>query len=108
MGIQRPQNRPKIQRFRFQHLNVLFFSCFKVEFCSVLFCSVQPCRVAEPSPSLVEAVSVAVGWRRVAFQPLIPPLMMEPECRVCRDGPGVAPLYHPCRCKGSLRWVHGE
>lgn len=28
-------------------------------------------------------------------------------CRVCREGEEVAPLYHPCKCTGSIRWVHG-
>eukprot|EP00036_Acanthoecidae_sp_10tr_P025404 CAMPEP_0206324804 /NCGR_PEP_ID=MMETSP0106_2-20121207/20723_1 /ASSEMBLY_ACC=CAM_ASM_000206 /TAXON_ID=81532 /ORGANISM="Acanthoeca-like sp., Strain 10tr" /LENGTH=60 /DNA_ID=CAMNT_0053757205 /DNA_START=92 /DNA_END=271 /DNA_ORIENTATION=- len=29
-------------------------------------------------------------------------------CRVCREGSDAAPLFHPCRCTGSIRWVHEE
>lgn len=32
----------------------------------------------------------------------------EPECRVCRgdDEGGARPLVHPCRCRGSIKYVH--
>lgn len=31
-----------------------------------------------------------------------------PECRVCRGGDegGTRPLVHPCRCRGSIKYVH--
>ena len=31
----------------------------------------------------------------------------EEVCRVCH-GPGEdrQPLYHPCKCSGSIKWVH--
>ncbi|KAI9486072.1 MAG: hypothetical protein EXX96DRAFT_547588 [Benjaminiella poitrasii] len=30
-------------------------------------------------------------------------------CRVCRSGPTVTqPLFHPCKCSGSIRFVHQE
>ena len=34
----------------------------------------------------------------------------EPECRICRlgAGNGLGPLYHPCACSGSIRYVHQE
>lgn len=30
----------------------------------------------------------------------------EDLCRVCRDGVSEGPLFHPCACSGSIRWVH--
>lgn len=27
-------------------------------------------------------------------------------CRVCRGGVEEGPLFKPCRCMGSIRWVH--
>ncbi|CAN0410013.1 unnamed protein product, partial [Hapterophycus canaliculatus] len=34
----------------------------------------------------------------------------EPECRVCRgdDEGGARPLAHPCRCRGSIKYVHQD
>eukprot|EP00752_Nemacystus_decipiens_P011465 g10180.t2 len=34
----------------------------------------------------------------------------EPECRVCRGGDegGARPLAHPCRCRGSIKYVHQD
>ncbi|KAI7905092.1 uncharacterized protein BX663DRAFT_549940 [Cokeromyces recurvatus] len=30
-------------------------------------------------------------------------------CRVCRSGPTITqPLFHPCKCSGSIRFVHQE
>lgn len=30
-------------------------------------------------------------------------------CRVCRSGPSLSqPLFHPCKCSGSIRFVHQE
>ncbi|KAJ1480461.1 hypothetical protein T484DRAFT_1748650 [Baffinella frigidus] len=30
------------------------------------------------------------------------------ECRICRGGWEVGPLLHPCKCSGSIRFVHAE
>ena len=31
----------------------------------------------------------------------------EPECRICRgEATQQQPLFHPCKCSGSMRWVH--
>ncbi|KAK7434235.1 hypothetical protein VKT23_008086 [Stygiomarasmius scandens] len=31
------------------------------------------------------------------------------ECRICRDPPGTdKPLFHPCKCKGSIEKVHQD
>lgn len=30
------------------------------------------------------------------------------ECRICRGGTEVGELFHPCKCSGSVRWVHAE
>ena len=30
------------------------------------------------------------------------------ECRICRCGWEVGPLLHPCKCSGSIRYVHAE
>ncbi|SPO31069.1 related to SSM4 - Ubiquitin-protein ligase involved in ER-associated protein degradation [Ustilago trichophora] len=33
----------------------------------------------------------------------------EDSCRICRSGPEPgAPLYHPCKCTGSIRYCHQE
>lgn len=35
----------------------------------------------------------------------------ERECRICRlgeDDAGMGPLFHPCACSGSIRYVHQE
>ncbi|KAI5479294.1 hypothetical protein MNV49_003812 [Pseudohyphozyma bogoriensis] len=32
----------------------------------------------------------------------------QPECRVCRAGAEEGPLFHPCRCVGSIAWVHED
>ncbi|KXS21420.1 hypothetical protein M427DRAFT_142474 [Gonapodya prolifera JEL478] len=32
----------------------------------------------------------------------------EEFCRVCRAGTEDSPLYHPCKCSGSMRYVHQE
>lgn len=30
-------------------------------------------------------------------------------CRVCRSEPSLTqPLFHPCKCSGSIRFVHQE
>lgn len=34
------------------------------------------------------------------------PLLADAECRVCRCGSDVGVLYYPCRCKGSIGYVH--
>ncbi len=32
-----------------------------------------------------------------------------PECRICRgEGSAEAPLHYPCKCSGSMRWVHAD
>ena len=31
-----------------------------------------------------------------------------PICRICRCGSEVAPLFHPCQCSGSIKYVHEE
>ena len=30
------------------------------------------------------------------------------ECRICRGGVEVGTLLHPCKCSGSIRYVHEE
>ena len=30
------------------------------------------------------------------------------ECRICRGGAEIGPLLHPCKCAGSIRYVHQE
>ena len=30
------------------------------------------------------------------------------ECRICRGGRDIGPLLHPCKCSGSIRYVHEE
>ena len=31
----------------------------------------------------------------------------EHECRICRgEATQQQPLFHPCKCSGSMRWVH--
>eukprot|EP00931_Biecheleriopsis_adriatica_P084651 TRINITY_DN5859_c0_g1_i3.p1 TRINITY_DN5859_c0_g1~~TRINITY_DN5859_c0_g1_i3.p1 ORF type:complete len:1006 (-),score=161.82 TRINITY_DN5859_c0_g1_i3:110-3127(-) len=32
----------------------------------------------------------------------------EPSCRICRQGKEDGKLYCPCRCAGSIKWIHGE
>lgn len=33
----------------------------------------------------------------------------EPHCRICRsEGTPEEPLYHPCKCSGSIKYVHQE
>lgn len=31
----------------------------------------------------------------------------EPCCRICRQGEEAGKLYCPCRCAGSIKWIHG-
>ena len=39
----------------------------------------------------------------------VPPESNEPECRVCRGNEEVGrPLYSPCRCLGSIAYVHQD
>ncbi|CAE7241775.1 SUD1 [Symbiodinium microadriaticum] len=32
----------------------------------------------------------------------------EPCCRICRQGEEAGKLYCPCRCAGSIKWIHEE
>ena len=73
---------------------------------------------AQPAPAnegeavaAMRATAAAAAAASLPDPPDSPPQPEEPEervCRVCFCGEEGGPLLAPCRCRGSVRWVHAS
>ena len=61
---------------------------------------------------LPSRAEIAAAWERAfpppATQPTIPDEPEERVCRVCFCGEEEGPLLAPCRCRGSMKYVHAR